>query len=190
MNQITGLARATQPDMPQDAATGTLPHSIEAEQQLLGALLTNDQVYDRVAQIVQPAHFFDPVHRRIFETAVARLSDNKLVTPVTLANFLSDDAGLKELGGPAYLVRLAAASISTYAAKDYAELIRDLAMRRQLIDLGRNIADKAARVTADSEPRDQIVEAEQQLYLMGETGQVNQGFQSFLSAATSAINVG
>jgi replicative DNA helicase len=191
MNQITGLSPANPPAPPtgDDDAAGTLPHSIEAEQQLLGALLTNDQVYDRIAQIVQPPHFFDPVHRRIFETAVARLSDNKLVTPVTLANFLAEDSGLKELGGSAYLVRLAAASISTYAAKDYAELIRDLAMRRQLIDLGRNIADKAGRVTADSDPRGQIVEAEQQLYLMGETGQVTQGFQSFLSAATSAINV-
>ncbi|PWR04056.1 replicative DNA helicase [Meridianimarinicoccus roseus] len=186
MNQITGVT-PSHPDT-EDAA-GTLPHSIEAEQQLLGALLTNDQIYDRIAQIVQAGHFFDPVHRRIFETAVTRISKNALVTPVTLANYLSEDEGLKELGGSAYLVRLAGAAISTFAAKDYAQIIRDLAMRRQLIELGRDIAAKATAVTADSDPRDQIVAAEQQLYLLGESGQASQGFQSFLSAVTDAVNV-
>jgi replicative DNA helicase len=186
MNQITGV----QPRLPDtDEAAGTLPHSIEAEQQLLGALLTNDQIYDRIAQIVQAGHFFDPVHRRIYETAVMRIAKNALVTPVTLANYLAEDEGLKELGGPAYLVRLAGAAISTFAAKDYAQIIRDFAMRRQLIELGRDIAAKAASVTADSDPRDQIVEAEQQLYVLGESGQSNQGFQSFLSAVTDAVNM-
>ena len=53
--------------------TQTLPHNIEAEQALLGALLVNNDVYDRVASIVQPEHFFDPVHARIFEVAAERI---------------------------------------------------------------------------------------------------------------------
>jgi replicative DNA helicase len=166
-----------------------LPHNTEAEQQLLGAILTNNEVYDRIASKVKPAHFFDPVHARIFEVAAARIQKNALASPVTLKAFLEDDAGLKELGGPAYLARLAGAAISAYAARDYAQMIYDLAVRRELIALGRDISAKAARVEVSSEPREQIVEAEQRLYQLGEQGHAERGFQSFLKAVTDAVNM-
>ena len=89
-----------------------LPHNIEAEQQLLGAILTNNDVYDRIASLVKAEHFFDPVHQRIFEKTAARIQKNALASPVTLKPFFEDDEGLKELGGPAYLVRMAGAAIS------------------------------------------------------------------------------
>ncbi|MGI3211495.1 replicative DNA helicase [Roseovarius tibetensis] len=167
----------------------TVPHSIEAEQQILGAILTNNEIYDRIAQIIGPQHFYDPVHARIFETAAARISRNTLASPVTLRAFLEDDEGLKELGGANYLVTLAGAAISTYAARDYAQMIYDLAIRRELIVLGHDIAGKAARVNVDSEPSDQIVEAEQKLYTLAEQGKSDSGFQSFLKAVTDAVNV-
>lgn len=170
-------------------AADTMPHSIEAEQQLLGAILTNNDVFDRIASIIGPQHFYDPVHARIFETAAARIAKNNLASPVTLKAFLEEDEGLKELGGPAYLVNLAGAAISSYAVRDYAQMIYDLAIRRQLIALGHDIAGKAAQMNVDSEPKDQIVEAEQQLYKLSEQGQVDSGFQSFLRAVTDAVNV-
>jgi replicative DNA helicase len=172
-----------------DATVDLMPHSIEAEQQLLGAILTNNDIFDRVAAIIGPKHFYDPVHARIFETAATRISKNALASPVTLKTFLEDDEGLKELGGPAYLARLAGAAISAFAARDYAQMIYDLAVRRELIQVGRNIADKAAKVDVDSEPKDQIVEAEQALYALAEQGTTDQGFQSFLRAVTDAVNV-
>src|SRR6056297_2186580 len=170
-------------------AADSVPHSIEAEQQLLGAILTNNEIYDRIAQIIGPQHFYDPVHARIFETAAARITRNTLASPVTLRAFLEDDEGLKELGGANYLVTLAGAAISTYAARDYAQMIYDLAIRRELISLGHDIAGKAARVNVDSEPGDQIVEAEQKLYQLAEQGKSDTGFQSFLKAVTDAVNV-
>ncbi|PWG16591.1 replicative DNA helicase [Salibaculum griseiflavum] len=166
-----------------------MPHSIEAEQQLLGAILTNNDVFDRIASIVKPDHFYDPVHARIFETASARIQKNALASPVTLKAFLEDDEGLKELGGPAYLARLAGAAISAFAARDYAQMIYDLAVRRELIQVGQEISAKAARVDVDSEPKEQIVEAEQKLYQLAEQGQSESGFQSFLKAVTDAVNV-
>ncbi|MBD3624692.1 MAG: replicative DNA helicase, partial [Rhodobacteraceae bacterium] len=166
-----------------------VPHNIEAEQALLGALLVNNEVYDRIAAIVNEAHFYDPVHSRIFEIAAARIQKNALASPVTLKAFMEDDPGLAELGGPAYLVRLAASAISVFAARDYAQLIYDLAIRRKLMELGEEISLKAATVRPDSEPREQIVEAEQQLYKLGEQGSVESGFQSFLRAVTEAVNV-
>jgi len=106
-----------------------------------------------------------------------------------LKAFLEDDAGLAELGGPAYLMRLAGAAISSFAVRDYAEMIYDLAIRRELIEVGNDIAAKAARVDVQSEPKEQIVEAEQKLYALAEQGQTEQGFQSFLTAVTDAVKV-
>ena len=172
----------------QDAAD-PMPHSIEAEQQLLGAILTNNDIYDRVASIINSSHFYDPVHARIYEVAAARIAKNNLATPVTLKAFLEDDDGLKELGGPAYLARLAGAAISAFAARDYAQMIYDMAIRRELIGLGNNIATKAQKVDVASEPKEQIVEAEQALYQLSEQGTTESGFVSFLKAVTEAVNV-
>ncbi|WP_299597309.1 replicative DNA helicase [uncultured Tateyamaria sp.] len=171
----------------QDAET--MPHSIEAEQQLLGAILTNNDIYDRVASIINPTHFYDPVHARIFEISAARIAKNNLASPVTLKAFMEEDEGLKELGGPAYLARLAGAAISAFAVRDYAQMIYDLAVRRDLIQLGRDISAKAAKVDVASEPKEQIVEAEQALYKLAEQGTSEGGFQSFLKAVTDAVNV-
>jgi len=170
-------------------APQTMPHSIEAEQQLLGAILTNNDVYDRVASIIGARHFYDPVHARIYEISAARIAKNTLASPVTLKAFMEGDEGLQELGGPAYLARLAGAAISAFAVRDYAQMIYDLAVRRDLIALGRDIAAKAASVDIANEPREQIVEAEQALYKLAEQGQVESGFQSFLKAVTDAVNV-
>ncbi|MBS0122887.1 replicative DNA helicase [Thetidibacter halocola] len=189
MNEITTIN-------PTGAAAGahiddaeTMPHSIEAEQQLLGAILTNNDVYDRVASIINAGHFFDPVHSRIYEIAAARIAKNNLASPVTLKAFMEDDEGLKELGGAAYLARLAASAVSSFAVRDYAQMIYDLAVRRDLIRLGRDIAAKASKVDVKSEPKEQIVEAEQALYKLAEQGQSESGFQSFLRAVTDAVNV-
>ena len=135
MTEITTL----RPMLPATAAPAAeaevLPHNIEAEQQLLGAILTNNDVYDRISSLVKAEHFFDPVHQRIYEIAAARIQKNALASPVTLKAFFDDDSGLKELGGPAYLVRLAGAAISAYAARDYAQMIYDLAVRLSLIHI-------------------------------------------------------
>ncbi len=185
MSEIATL----RPAVPATLDTEVLPHNIEAEQQLLGAILTNNDVYDRIAALVKPEHFFDPVHQRIFERAAARIQKNALASPVTMKPFFEDDAGLRELGGPSYLVRLAGAAISAYAARDYAQMIYDLAVRRELIALGRDISAKAAKVEIHSEPKEQITEAEQRLYKLGEQGVAERGFQSFLKAVTDAVNV-
>ena len=165
----------------------TLPHNIEAEQQLLGAILTNNDIYDRIAALVKAEHFFEPVHARIFEIAVARIQKNALASPVTLKAYLEEDEGLKELGGPAYLARLAGSAISAFAARDYAQMIYDLAVRRELMSLGRDISDRARRIDVDSDPKDQITEAEQRLYTLAEQGTVEKGFVSFLKATTEAV---
>ena len=66
------------------AATQLQPSNIEAEQALLGALLLNNEVFDRIDPIVKPHHFYEPVHGRIYEIASRRIQKNALASPVTL----------------------------------------------------------------------------------------------------------
>ncbi|KGJ04102.1 replicative DNA helicase [Paracoccus halophilus] len=170
------------------AAEQAVPFSIEAEQQLLGALLTNNEVYDHVSRAIKAEHFYDPVHRRIYEICAERIARNTLASPVTIKAFMEEDAGLQELGGPAYLARLAGAAISSHAARDYAQMIREFALRRELISLGQDISSRARTVLVSDSAEEQIKEAEQTLYKLGEQGVAERGFQSFLLAVTGALN--
>ena len=170
-----------------DEEKQAVPYSIEAEQQLLGALLTNNDVFDRVSQIVKSEHFYHPVHGRIFEICAERIRRNALASPVTIKAFMEQDDGLRELGGAPYLARLAGAAISAYAARDYAQMIREFALRRELIVLGQDIASRAALVQVGEDAEEQIQFAEQVLYKLGEQGVAERGFQSFLKAVTGAV---
>ena len=167
----------------------TMPHSIEAEQQLLGAILSNNDVFDRADSLISSEHFFDPVHANIYEVASGRIKKNSIASPVTLTTFLKDDPGLNELGGANYLAKLAASAVAGFAVQDYAQLIYDLAIRRQLILLGKDISERAQKMEIDQEPREQIVDAEQALYQLGEAGKTDNGFKSFLKAVTEAVDI-
>ena len=185
MNEIA----AFQPPQGDDSTTPELPHNIEAEQQLLGAILASNDVLDRVDDLVKPDHFHDPVHADIFATAAARIVKGQQTDATTLKNFMADHAGLKTLGGAEYLLRLQLSAVATSAARDYAQLIHDLAIRRSLIDLGKSIADRAQTVRDDATPDDQIVEAESDLFKLASTGTTSKGFQSFLRALTDAVDM-
>lgn len=176
-------------DLHSNNETQELPHSIEAEQAVLGALLVNNEVYDRIASIVKTEHFYDPVHGRIFEVISGRIKKNALASPVTVKAFMMDDPGLAEIGGPSYLARLAAASVSVFAARDYAHMIYDCAIRRDLIILGQEISDNAAAMNVETEAKDQITDAEQRLYTLSEQGSLDKGFQAFIKPLSDAVKV-
>lgn len=108
--------------------------NIEAEQQLLGAILTDNAVYHLVSEVLTGEHFADPVHRRIFEICATRINAEKLASPVTLKTLMEGDEGLKALGGVAYLARLAVSAVAIRAAKDYAATIIDAWQRRTVMD--------------------------------------------------------
>ncbi len=167
------------------------PHNIEAEQAVLGALLLNNDVYDRISGLLKPEHFYDPVHQRIFATAVGLITKSPpaLASPVTLKHYLAEDEGLKELGGAAYLARLAEAVISLVSVRDYAEEVRGLALRRDLMRIGDEIQSRAGRFDTETGPSDQIVLAERALYELAEQGKYGAGFKSFAEAIEEAARM-
>lgn len=108
-----------------------LPHNIEAEQALLGALLLNNEVIDRIR--IDHDDFFDPVHARIYAKARQVIEKGGLASPVTMKPHLAADQGLAELGGTDYLARLAGATISIKSCPFYADSIVDLRRRRDAL---------------------------------------------------------
>jgi replicative DNA helicase len=164
------------------------PLNVEAEQALLGAILVNNDAFDRVSDFLKPEHFVEEIHRRIFEIAGSLIRAGKVATPITLKTFL----GEHDLGGVTvqqYLARLAAEATTIINAFDYGRTIHDLAVRRDLIQIGEDVVNVAYDAPVDSSPRDQIEEAERRLYAVAEGGRYDGGFQRFSDALKTAVDM-
>src|SRR3954464_15261889 len=111
-------ARVLAPE-PESDSYRSAPHNIEAEQSLLGAILVNNEACDRVSSFLDPSHFFEAVHARIYESAATLIRAGKLASPVTLKTYFERDETLKDIGGPVYLARLAAAATTIINAEEY-----------------------------------------------------------------------
>ncbi len=164
------------------------PNNIDAEQALLGAILVNNDAYYRVSDFLEPVHFFEDLHRRIYEVATSLIKAGKVATPITLKTFLGD----ADLGGVTvsqYLARLAAEATTVINAEDYGRTIYDLAIRRSLIGIGEDMVNVAYDAPVETSPRDQIEETERRLYELAEKGKYDGGFQRFSDALTTAIDM-
>jgi replicative DNA helicase len=165
------------------------PHNIEAEQALLGAILVNNEAFYRVSDFLEPKHFFEPVHRRIYELAGGLVRANKLATPVTLKTFLPADFDIAGLSLNQYLARLAAEATTIINAEDYGRTVYDLSIRRDLIAIGEEMVNTAYDAPVDATPASHIEEAERKLYEIAETGRYDSGFQRFAQALTTAVDM-
>src|SRR5581483_4089433 len=166
------------------------PHNLEAEQALLGAILINNEAHDRVAGFLEPHHFYDPLHQQIYETAAKLIASGKQATPITLRTFFENAEPIDAtLTVPQYLGQLAANAATIINARDYGRTIRDLAIRRQLIIIGEDMANAAYDSPVDFPPKEQIEEAETRLFALAETDKYGQGFLNFNTALTHAIEM-
>jgi len=100
------------------------PHNIEAEQALLGAILVNNEAYYRVSDFLEPQHFLEPIHQKIYEVAASLIRAGKLATPITLKTFLPPDVDIAGLTPSQYLARLAAEATTVINAGDYGRTVR------------------------------------------------------------------
>ena len=165
------------------------PHNIELEQALLGAILVNNEAFYRVADFLEPQHFFEPVHQKVFEIAASLVRVGKTASPVTLKTFLPSDIDIAGLTASQYLARLAAEATTVINAADYGRTVYDLAIRRALIGIGEHMVNGAYDAPVDSSPQQQIEEAERGLYELAETGRYDGGFQRFAEALTTAVEM-
>ena len=160
----------------------TTPQSPEAEQALLGALLYDNEIYHRVSGIVQAKHFYNPIHLRIYDSIASLIEHGKLADAIVLKNRFSQDETLVDIGGVEYLALLLDNAPAGSTATEYAKLIFDLAMRRELIRLGDEIKHEATNPDSEDDAQSQITKAESQLYNLAEIGGTQSGFVTFESA--------
>lgn len=136
------------------------PNNIEAEQALLGAILVNNAAYHAVAGVMVSDHFYEPIHRQIFEVIAETIKGGKSASPVTIKTFLPAGEKVGDMTVAHYLVRLAAEAVTIINAPDYARAIVDLATRRSLISIGEDMAAIAYDAPVDMPPRQIAVDAE------------------------------
>jgi replicative DNA helicase len=165
------------------------PHNIEAEQALLGAVLVNNEALYRVSDFLNPEHFFEPIHQKIFQLSRDLIRAGKIATPVTLKTFLDGNIDIGGLNVSQYLARLAAEATTIINAEDYGHTVYDLSIRRALIQVGEDMVNVAFNAEVDSSPRNQIEDAERRLYELAETGRYDGGFQLFSQSLTTAIDM-
>ena len=165
------------------------PHNYEAEQALLGALLANNEVYNRVSEFLRPEHFADALHGRIYEAIGKLVLRGQIANPVTLKNLFDQDGALAEIGGAQYLVQLAQAVVTVINAEDYGRAIFDLYLRRQLIGVGEDIVNDSFAYDPDVTAVDQIERSEMRLFNLAEGGQVEGGPKKFDAVLKSALDM-
>ncbi len=166
------------------------PHNLDAEQALLGAILVNNEAQDRVSSFLDADHFYDPLHSAIYETAAKLIASGKRATPITLRTFFETAPPINpKLTVPQYLGHLAADATTIINAFEYGRTIYDLAIRRRLIVIGEDLVNQAYDSPVDQPPEAQIEEAESRLFGLAEAGKYGQGFMTFGTALTNAIEM-
>ena len=174
---------------PVDTGTQTLPQNVEAEAALLGALMIDNRLVEDVQLKLQPHHFYEPLHGRIYE-AILRMTDaNRIANPVTLRPLFDCDESIKEVGGPAYLAQLTGSGAAVIGARDFAQQIYDLALLRALVGVGRDLVEGALDTSEDVAPLAQIERAETELYKVAEAGGAEGKAKSFAEATKDALEM-
>ena len=166
-----------------------LPHNLEAEQGLLGALLVDNRGLEKISDFLKAQHFFVPAHQRIYTSILTLIDRGQNASPVTLKGYFEKDADLKDVGGAEYLADLAANVVSVINTEDYAQSIYDLSMRRDLISLGEEIVNDAYEIKLDSDANNTIEMAESRLFTLAESGDMKGGFVTLRDSVLTAIEL-
>ena len=147
----------------------TPPHSIEAEQSLLGALLLDNQAFDRVADLVTAEDFYRDDHRRIWRHIAKLIEANRPADVVTVSESIDASEDKDKAGGPAYIGALAQNTPSALNIRRYAELVRERSVQRRLAHVATDIAESALN-PAGKEVGQLLDEAESKIFEIAETG--------------------
>lgn len=166
-----------------------IPHSTEAEQALLGALLYDNEVHAVFSHFLKPEHFYNELHVRIYERMARRINSGHLADAIILKNILSKDGLLEFIGGVEYLALLLDNAPPGSTAKEYAKLIVDLHKRREVIRICQTGEKSAQDPDSESDSDTQIEAIEQDLFKLAEEHGQQKGFQEFESAIMQSIEM-
>lgn len=152
---------------PQLEQINIAPHSIEAEQAVLGALMLSSEQWDNVAERLQPTDFYNFAHRTIYEQMIELVRNHQPIDLITLDQALKNKGVLQEVGGFAYLAELSKNTPSVANVLTYADIISERAIRRELIAAGNKIAEISYQPKGMS-VKDVLDEAERAVFHIAE----------------------
>ena len=184
---MNALAPVSFPSPMDSSSIPSLPHNLEAEQALLGALMFDNAVFERLSDRLRGSHFYEPFHQRLYDAIEDHIRQGLLAEPTILMERFKQDPAFQEFGGLRYLADLVDRAPPAANAPDYARVVYDLALRRDLIRIGGEIIKEAP--SPETAAIDQIESAEQQLYSLAETGKPSSGFVSFSQALSGAVQM-
>ena len=145
------------------------PHSVEAEQSLLGALLLDNQAFDRIADLVTAEDFYRDDHRRIWRHIAKLVEAGRPADVVTVAESIEASEDKDKAGGPAYLAALAQNTPSALNIRRYAELVRERSVQRRLAHVATGIAESAL-APGGKDVGQLLDEAESKIFQIAESG--------------------
>jgi replicative DNA helicase len=154
---------------PQLLALKLPPHSIEAEQSVLGALLLDNQAFDRVADLVSADDFYRDDHRRIWRHIARLIENTRPADVVTVSESIEASEDKDRTGGAAYLAALAQNTPSALNVRRYAELVRERAVQRRLAQVATEIAESALG-SSGKDVGQLLDEAESKIFQIAESG--------------------
>ncbi|MEJ0062634.1 MAG: replicative DNA helicase [Alphaproteobacteria bacterium] len=163
------------------------PNNLEVEQALLGAILMNNAAYEKVGEMLRPEHFYDPAHSRIYAAVETLISRGQIADPRTLRGMFDNDPALTAVGGGNYLADLVTSVVTIINAENYAQLIYELYLRRQLIGLGEDVVNNAYDQNVEQRASDQIESAEQKLFQLSQTGEAKRSYVDLNTSLSSSI---
>lgn len=120
-----------------------MPHNLEAEQALLGSLMFDNAVFERLSDRLRGSHFYEPFHQRLYDAVEDHIRQGMLAEPTILMERFKQDPAFQEFGGLRYLADLVDRAPPAANAPDYARVVYDLALRRDLIRIGGEIIKEA-----------------------------------------------
>jgi len=167
----------------------TLPHNVEAEKALLGAIFTDNRAYERVSEFLREEHFSIPEHGKIFDAIQVLLEKGQIANPVTLAGFFEGNDDLVAMGGKVYLAELAASAVTIINTGEYGRIVYDLYLKRELIQLGTDMVNDSFDQGNQSTANNLIESSEQHLYDLATQGDIEGGFQDFRTAVLEAVSM-
>ena len=166
------------------------PANLEAEQALLGSILVNNDIIDEVSNFVNANIFYDPAHVKIYEVIENLNSKGMIANPITLKNFFEKDNMLEDVGGTEYLVKLTRFSGSVKQAIDYAKIIHEMYLRRELIQISDKLNADTLNTTSQQQNAENIIEeTERSLFKLAERGSFSQSFIPFTKALDQSIEM-
>ena len=164
-----------------------LPSNIEAEQAVIGSVLTSNEIFDDISSIISEQNFYDPLHQKIYSAINNLIYKGMLANPITLKTYFENEKD--DLNVPEYLIKITKFATSSRQSIEYSKIIYDMYVRRQLIKISENIIDNAKITDLNISGQTIIEDSEKVLYDLAEKGSLSSSLIKFDNAVRQTIEM-